>query len=398
MEDAFPAAEARSQAVSIRLQRRHARTAAEFSRIHSSCETVLSPHYRRIREQLAANPKRWLITGVAGFIGSNLLDALLELGQDVVGLDDFSTGYRSNIDDVLLARPEAAARFTLIEGDIRSAESCAGACRNVDYVLHQAALASVPRSIDDPAIAHSVNVDGFFNMLLAAKDAAVSRFVYASSSAVYGDAPEQPQTELRTGRPLSPYAAQKAINESYAHAFQLSYGLECIGLRYYNIFGSRQDPDGAYAAVIPRWIANLLADEPCAIFGDGETTRDFCHVANVVQANILAATTENRDATGQVYNIACASSVTLNRLFTSITERLAALGESGGNASPEYRPFRAGDIRHSGGSIERARRLLGFAPTYDVSDGLAESLPWYLSRRRESLLEAGMYDSHSARS
>lgn len=375
-----------------------ARTAAVASRIPSSCETVLSPHYERIRAQLAANPKRWLVTGVAGFIGSNLLAALLELGQEVVGVDDFSTGYRSNLEDVLFARPEGAAQFTLIEGDIRSPESCAAACRNVDYVLHQAALASVPRSIDDPAAAHAVNVDGFFNILLAAKEAGVSRFVFASSSAVYGDAPEQPQTERRTGRPLSPYAAQKAINETYAHAFQLSYGLECIGLRYYNIFGPRQDPDGAYAAVIPRWIAKLLDGEPCAIFGDGETTRDFCYVANVVQANILAAMTENAQATGRVYNIGCASSMTLNQLFASITERLAALGESGGNASPRYRPFRAGDIRHSRGSIDRARRMLGFAPTYEVRDGLAEAVPWYLARRRESLLEAGMNASHSARS
>ena len=366
--------------------------------IPSSCETVLSSYYQRIREQLVANPKRWLITGVAGFIGSNLLEALLALGQEVVGLDDFSTGYRSNIDDALAAQPEAADRFTLVGGDIRSARSCEAACRNVDYVLHHAALASVPRSIDDPASAHSVNVDGFFNMLLAARDGGVRRFVYASSSAVYGDAVEQPQTERRTGRPLSPYAAQKAINESYAHAFQLSYGLECIGLRYYNIFGPRQDPDGAYAAVIPRWIANLLSEEPCAIFGDGETTRDFCYVANVVQANILAATSENADATGQAYNIACASSVTLNQLFALITERLAALGERGAGASPQYRPFRPGDIRHSRGSIDRARRLLGYAPTHDAGDGLAEALPWYLSRYRESFLDVGMNGSHAARS
>jgi UDP-N-acetylglucosamine/UDP-N-acetylgalactosamine 4-epimerase len=358
---------------------------------------VLSPHYRRICEQLAANPKRWLITGVAGFIGSNLLDALLGLGQEVVGLDDFSTGYRSNIEDVLASRPEAVDRFTLIEGDIRDVESCETACRDVDYVLHQAALASVPRSIDDPATAHSVNVDGFFNILLAARKAGVERFVYASSSAVYGDAAQQPQTENHTGRPLSPYAANKAINETYANAFQMTYGLETIGLRYYNIFGPRQDPDGAYAAVIPRWIANLLRDEPCVIYGDGETTRDFCFVANVVHANVLAATIDNPDATGQAYNIACSRSVTLNQLFTLITEQLSAFGEAASVASPVYQPFRAGDIRHSSGSIDRARRLLGYAPTYEVRDGLAEALPWYLSHRGESIMPAGSHASHAVR-
>ena len=370
---------------------------AALSCIPSSCETVLSPHYRRIREHLAANPKRWLITGVAGFIGSNLLDALLGLGQEVVGLDDFSTGHRSNLEDVLAARPEAAERFTLIEGDIRSVGSCEAACSAVDYVLHHAALASVPHSIDDPATAHSVNVDGFFNMLLAAKSAGVERFVYASSSAVYGDAVEQPQTENRTGRPLSPYAAQKAINETYATAFQMAYGLETIGLRYYNIFGPRQDPDGAYAAVIPRWIANLLRDEPCVIYGDGETTRDFCFVANVVQANVLAATTDNPDATGQGYNIACSRSVTLNQLFTVITEQLSAFGEAASFAKPVYQPFRAGDIRHSSGSIDRARRLLGYAPTYEVRDGLAEALPWYLSQRDELVVPAGSHAPRAAR-
>ena len=358
---------------------------------------MLSPHYRRIRQQLAANPKRWLVTGVAGFIGSNLLDALLDLGQEVVGLDDLSTGHRSNIEDVLAAHPEAARRFRFIEDDVRSATSCVRACTGVDYVLHQAALASVPRSIDDPATSHAVNVDGFFNMLLAAKNAGVDRFVYASSSAVYGDAVEQPQTEHRIGRPLSPYAANKAINETYANAFQMTYGLETIGLRYYNIFGPRQDPDGAYAAVIPRWISNLLSDEPCSIFGDGETTRDFCYVANVVQANILAATTDNPEATAQAYNIGCSSSITLNQLFTLITEQLSAAGDGGSLVRPSYQPFRPGDIRHSSGSIDKARRLLGYTPTYEVRDGLAEALPWYLSRRGESFAQAVSHVSHAAR-
>ena len=334
---------------------------------------------------------------MAGFIGSSLLDALLGLGQEVVGLDDLSTGYRSNIEDVLAAHPEAASRFTFIEGDIRSATSCARACGGVDYVLHQAALASVPRSIDDPATSHAVNVDGFFNMLVAAKDAGVDRFVYASSSAVYGDAVEQPQMENRTGRPLSPYAANKSINETYANAFQMAYGLESVGLRYYNIFGPRQDPDGAYAAVIPRWISNLLNDEPCSIFGDGETTRDFCYVANVVQANILAATTDNPEATAQAYNIGCSRSITLNQLFTLIAEQLSMAGDAGSLARPFYQPFRPGDIRHSSGSIDKARRLLGYTPTYEVREGLAEAFPWYLSRRGESFAQAGSRVSHAAR-
>lgn len=390
------ATEARSPAASIASASRSMLQPGSIELHSPSSETVLSPHYRRIREELAANPKRWLITGVAGFIGSNLLDALLDLGQEVVGLDDFSTGYRSNIEDVLAARPEGAQRFTLVEGDIRNAATCEAACRDVDYVLHQAALASVPRSIDDPATAHSVNVDGFFNILLAARKAKVRRLVYASSSAVYGDAVQQPQAENRTGRPLSPYAANKAIDEVYANAFQMAYGLQTIGLRYYNIFGPRQDPDGAYAAVIPRWIANLLRDEPCVIYGDGETTRDFCFVANVVQANVLAATTDNPEATGQTYNVACARSVTLNQLFTIITEQLFSLGEAASLASAVYRPFRAGDIRHSSASIDRARRLLGYAPSYEVRDGLAEALPWYLSRHREPLLPAGSHSSRAA--
>ena len=358
---------------------------------------MLSLHYRRVREHLIANPKRWLVTGVAGFIGSNLLDALLGLGQEVIGFDDLSTGYRSNIDDVLAMHPADAARFRFIEGDIRDFESCASACTGVDYVLHQAALASVPRSISDPATFHGVNVDGFFNMLLAAKNAGVKRFVYASSSAVYGDSTVQPQGEERTGRSLSPYAANKMINETYANAFQMAYGLEAIGLRYYNIFGPRQDPDGAYAAVIPRWITSALNDEPCTVFGDGETTRDFCYVTNVVQANILAATTENPEATGQAYNIACARSITLNALFGLIRDQLAALASDMPTTRVHYEPFRPGDIRHSSGSIEKAIRLLGYAPTHEVHDGLADALPWYLAERGGSFAASAPNASVAAR-
>lgn len=340
---------------------------------------MISLHYRRIREQLAAEPKRWLISGVAGFIGSNLLDELLGLGQHVVGLDDFSTGYRANLDAVLAAHPDAAERFSFIEGDIRDLDACRTACIGVDYVLHQAALASVPKSIEEPLLTHAVNVDGFVNMLVAAREARVKRVVYASSSAVYGDAPIQPQVESVTGRPLSPYAANKSVNETYAVAFQTTYGLQTIGLRYYNIFGRRQDPDGAYAAVIPRWIAKLLDGKQCSIFGDGETTRDFCHVANVAQANILAATVTDSGATGQVYNIASAQSVTLNELFDLIKQQLDAATGSVSLASVRYEPFRAGDIRHSSGSIDKARRLLGYAPSHTVRDGLADALPWYMA-------------------
>lgn len=340
-----------------------------------------SPDYHRVREQLVSTPKRWLVTGAAGFIGSNIVEALLDLGQFVVGLDNFSTGHRSNVDEVLSARPLDAKRFSLVEGDIRDVDCCRQACDGIDFVLHQAALASVPRSIDDPSAAHSVNVDGFFNILLAAKDAGVRRFVYASSSAVYGDSRAQPQREEATGRALSPYAAQKFINECYASAFQLTYGIETVGLRYYNIFGPRQDPDGAYAAVIPRWVANIIDDRGCEIYGDGETTRDFCYVANVVQANILAACANDSTATGQVYNVACSRSVTLNDLYTLIAEGVARLRSRSEAARPSYLAFRAGDIRHSSGSIDKARRLLGYAPSHDVGEGLDEALPWYLSQR-----------------
>lgn len=344
---------------------------------------MISSHYRRICEQLAVRPQRWLITGVAGFIGSNLLDTLLGLGQEVVGVDDFSTGYQRNLDEVLSAHPATAKRFTFIEGDIRDLETCRAACGGVDYVLHHAALASVPKSIEEPLVSHSVNVDGFVNMLVAARDAKVKRFVYASSSAVYGDATVQPQREDTLGRPLSPYAANKVVNEIYAAAFQTTYGLESVGLRYYNIFGPRQDPNGAYAAVIPRWIANLLAGRSCSIFGDGKTTRDFCHVANVVQANLLAATA-NKEGTLRAYNVASSEAVTLDMVFQLIAETVVATSPRVAISGPSYEPFRAGDIRHSSACIDEARRMLGFAPTHDVREGLRASLPWYLARYTSS--------------
>jgi UDP-N-acetylglucosamine 4-epimerase len=343
---------------------------------------VLSPNYRRLREQLAAEPKRWLITGVAGFIGSNLLEDLLSLGQTVVGLDNFSTGHRSNITDVLATQSAHTSRFSLIEGDIRSLDTCRAAVAGVDYVLHHAALGSVPRSIDDPLTTHAVNVDGFVNMLLASKEAGVARFVYASSSAVYGDSANQPQVEERVGRPLSPYAASKAINEAYAIAFEMTYGIRTVGLRYFNIFGPRQDPQGAYAAVIPRWISNLLLGEPCQIYGDGETTRDFCHVSNVVEANLLAATVTNEAAIAECYNVACSQTLTLNQLFLVMRQELARELPSVAMAEPSYEAFRAGDIRFSSGSIEKARRILGFSPTHSVAEGMTEALAWYVEQSR----------------
>lgn len=333
-------------------------------------------------------PKVWVITGVAGFIGSNLLQDLLALGQTVVGLDNYSTGHRTNLDDVLASVDNPSPRFRMIEGDIRDLETCRMACEGADYVLHHAALGSVPWSMDDPLRTNAVNVDGFVNMLVAAKDAGVKRVVYASSSAVYGDTPDYPQVEDRLGRPLSPYAASKYTNETYALAFQMSYGLQSIGLRYFNVFGRRQDPAGAYAAVIPRWIATLLKGERCRIFGDGETTRDFCYIANVVQANLFAATTEREDATGNAYNIACAESVTLNQLFQMMRDHLAAEDRAFGAVVPHYDPFRPGDIRFSCASIEKARRLLSFSPTHDVARGLAEALEWYVQTARASGLPA----------
>lgn len=329
-----------------------------------------------------SSPKVWVVTGVAGFIGSNLLDELLALGQTVVGVDNFSTGHRINLDEVLARPLQGTANFRMVEGDIRDLETCRIACEGADYVLHHAALGSVPWSMDDPLRTNTVNVDGFVNMLVAAKDAGIKRVVYASSSAVYGDTPDYPQLEDRLGRPLSPYAATKSINETYALAFQMSYGLQSIGLRYFNVFGRRQDPAGAYAAVIPRWIASLLRGERCRIFGDGETTRDFCYVANVVQANLLAATVEDANATGQAYNVACAESVTLNQLFHMMRERLALEDPRFSLATPQYDPFRPGDIRFSAASIEKARRMLSFSPTHSVGQGLAEALDWYIGKAR----------------
>ena len=340
--------------------------------------TPVSDQYDRVRRELANTPRTWLITGVAGFIGSNLLEELLALGQTVVGLDNFSTGHQSNLDGVLANQPDAASRFTLIQGDIRDLETCHKASTGIDYVLHQAALGSVPRSIHDPLTSAQVNVDGTLHILIAARDAGVRRVVYASSSSVYGDNTELPQVEDRTGRVMSPYAATKAANEMFADVFQRTYGMEIVGLRYFNVFGPRQDPNGAYAAVIPRWVQNLLNDQPCPIFGDGETSRDFCHVANVIQANLLAAVSAKSEATGQPYNIACGESTSLNALFCLLRDGLAVYRPSIRSAEPRYEPFRPGDVRRSFANIAKARANLGYEPQYQIKDGLVETLPWYV--------------------
>jgi len=322
------------------------------------------------------------------------MEDLLALGQTVVGVDNFSTGHRSNIDEVLSGPLESSAHFRMVEGDIRDLETCRTACEGADYVLHHAALGSVPWSIDDPLRTNAVNVDGFINMLVAAKDAGVKRFVYASSSAVYGDTADYPQIENSLGRPLSPYAASKSTNETYAVAFQMSYGLQTVGLRYFNVFGRRQDPAGAYAAVIPRWIASLLRGERCRIFGDGETTRDFCYIANVLQANLLAATVDNMSATCQAYNVACADSVSLNDLFRMMRDRLALNDRRFSAAVPQYDPFRPGDIRFSCASIDKARKMLLFDPTHDVEQGLGEALDWYIERASAGLAHSAVPQRH----
>ena len=334
--------------------------------------------YDDLRIALKATPKKWLLTGVAGFIGSNLLQALLELEQEVVGLDNFSTGHQRNLDEVQRqVTSRQWSRFRIKKGDVSDLAVCRQACADVELVLHQAALGSVPGSMADPIACHQSNVTGFLNLLLAAQEARVKRLVYASSSAVYGDDPVLPKIEEKIGQPLSPYAASKAIDEVYAAAFALAYGSESIGLRYFNVFGPRQDPDGAYAAVIPKWIAALLKREPIYINGDGETTRDFCYVDNVVQANLLAAITANPHAVNQVYNVALGERTTLNELFQMIQRALRRQVPELPEQKPKYREFRPGDIRHSHAEIRKAQRLLGYAPVQRIEEGLDLAMTWY---------------------
>ncbi len=331
------------------------------------------------QQRLRENPKRWLITGVAGFIGCNLLEALLRLDQTVVGLDNFATGHQHNLDQIREGVSAAQwRRFRFIEGDIRDLEACRAACDSVDYVLHQAALGSVPRSLEDPITTNSANIDGFLNMLVAARDAEVIRFVYAASSSTYGDHPGLPKVEDRIGRPLSPYAVTKLVNEQYADVFARTYGFETIGLRYFNIFGAHQDPQGAYAAVIPKWTAAMIHNEPVWINGDGETSRDFCYIANTVQVNLLAATADNPEAANQVYNVAVGDRTTLNELFEAIRSTLAPRFPHLKGFKPSYRDFRTGDVRHSLADIDKARTLLGYAPTHRIGEGLVEAMDWYI--------------------
>jgi UDP-N-acetylglucosamine 4-epimerase len=338
----------------------------------------MSTRYQETQRLIRQSPRRWLITGVAGFIGSHLLEALLRLEQTVVGLDNFTTGYARNLDEVKDAAGAAAWRnFTFIEGDIRSLADCRRACAGVDVVLHQAALGSVPRSIEDPLAAHEANLTGFVNMLLGARDAGAARFIYAASSSTYGDHPGLPKVEDAIGRPLSPYAVTKYANELYADVFARCYGVSTIGLRYFNIFGPRQDPEGAYAAVIPKWIAQFISGEPIYINGDGETTRDFCYVENAVQANLLAATVDDPEALNKVYNVAVAERTTLNELFELERELLAEQFPQVREYRPRYREFREGDVRHSQADISRAQQLLGYAPTHRVREGLEEAMGWY---------------------
>lgn len=333
--------------------------------------------YEQLQKSLPEQPQTWLITGVAGFIGSNLLETLLKLDQRVVGLDSFATGHQRNLDEVQsLVTPDQWRRFTFIQGDIRHLDDCQKACQGVDYVLHQAALGSVPRSINDPITTNGTNIGGFLNMLVAARDAKVQSFTYAASSSTYGDHPALPKVEDTIGKPLSPYAVTKYVNELYADVFASTYGFKTIGLRYFNVFGARQDPNGAYAAVIPKWTAALLGGEAVYINGDGETSRDFCYVANAVQANLLAATTQNSFAKNQVYNVAVGDRTTLNTLFTLIRDNLVPQGVTA-DCQPIYRDFRSGDVRHSLADIGKAARLLGYAPTHRIAQGLALAMKWY---------------------
>ena len=326
---------------------------------------------------LRQSPRTWLVTGCAGFIGSNLLEKLLMLDQRVVGLDNFATGFQRNLDQVRgMVTADQWSRFRFIEGDIRDAAACAQAVRGVDLVLHQAALGSVPRSLQDPVTTNAVNISGFLNMLIAARDAKVQGFVYAASSSTYGDHPGLPKVEERIGKPLSPYAVTKYVNELYADVFARSYGFASIGLRYFNVFGMRQDPDGAYAAVIPRWIAAMIRGDQVAINGDGETSRDFCFVDNAVQANILAALAQG-DAVNQVYNVAVSGRTTLNKLFGFLTESLRDVGIPY-TQPPLYRDFRPGDVRHSQADISKAQRGLGYQPTHDIQQGIRCAMPWYV--------------------
>jgi len=338
--------------------------------------------YTKLTTRLQVETYTWLITGVAGFIGSNLLETLLKLNQRVVGLDNLATGHQRNLDEVQsLVSPDQWAKFNFIQGDIRNLDDCHNACKGVDYILHQAALGSVPRSVVDPITTNATNISGFLNMLVAARDAKAKRFVYAASSSTYGDHQALPKVEDAIGNPLSPYAVTKYVNELYADVFSRTYGLQSIGLRYFNVFGPRQDPNGAYAAVIPKWISSLIKGETIYINGDGETSRDFSFAANVVQANLLAATTSNVEAVNTVYNVAVGDRTTLNELYEQLHAKLLPIYAHLQGVKPQYREFRAGDVRHSLADINRARNLLGYVPTQRLDKGLDIAMPWYIEHQ-----------------
>ncbi len=331
-----------------------------------------------VEQHLREHRYHWLVTGAAGFIGSNLVEALLKLNQRVTGLDNFATGHQHNLDQVRGLVDAAQWRdFTFIEGDIRQLNDCVRACEGVDFVLHQAALGSVSRSIDNPIGTNDTNITGFLNMLVAARDARVRRFVYAASSSTYGDHPALPKIEHQIGNPLSPYAVTKYVNELYANVFGRSYGMESIGLRYFNVFGPRQDPNGAYAAVIPQWIAALIRNQPLRINGDGETSRDFCYIDNTVQANLLAALAD-KEAVNQVYNVALNDRTSLNALYQMMRELLGERFAHVADHQPHYGEFRPGDVRHSQADISKATELLGYEPTHRIRDGLKQALDWYI--------------------
>lgn len=340
--------------------------------------------YQQVTEALVNEPKVWLITGVAGFIGSNLLESLLLLNQNVVGLDNFATGLQYNLDEVRsVVTAEQWQRFTFIEGDICNLADCQTACADVDYILHQAGLGSVPRSIADPINTNETNISGFLNILVAARDAKVASFTYAASSSTYGDHPALPKVEDAIGKPLSPYAVTKYVNELYAEVFARTYGFHTIGLRYFNIFGKRQTPDGAYAAVIPKWTAAMIQGDDVYINGDGDTSRDFNFIENAVQANILAATADD-DAKNQVYNVAVGGRTTLNTLFTALKDNLSINGIDYSQA-PIYRDFREGDVRHSQADISKIQSALGYDPQFDVVQGVKKAMPWYVTFLQDSL-------------
>lgn len=344
----------------------------------------MTTRYEQLQAELSRTPKVWLVTGVAGFIGSNLLETLLKLNQPVVGLDNFATGHQRNLDEVQSqVSSEQWELFRFIRGDIRNLDHCRQATEGVDYVLHQAALGSVPRSLNDPLTSNDVNINGFLNMLVAARDANVKSFTYAASSSTYGDHPGLPKVESVIGKPLSPYAVTKYVNELYADVFARCYGFATIGLRYFNVFGKRQDPDGAYAAVIPKWTAAMIKGEDVFINGDGETSRDFCFIENTIQANLLAATSTDEAARNQVYNVAVSGRTDLNQLFNTLKQNLNTNGVSYDKA-PVYRDFRAGDVRHSQADICKVQKLLGYAPQFDIHTGIEQAMPWYIRFMKET--------------